>query len=307
MPQFLNILNTGLLNYTYDQAVNSYIFDILCDSSKQCQPYITYINPGSYRFELWGARGGGDKGGNGAYVSGYIEIKKKLNLYLFVGTRSGYNGGGTTNKADFNGGGASDIRLSDTSSSYSLQSRIIVAGGGGSSVVFQGVYGIGGCGGGQNGGDATVVENPSHPEYEQVYASTGGTQTSGGKTSTLNPNAKDGEFGYGGDGCHTNYCTGGGGGYYGGGGGSDGTYCGSGGGGGSSFVSGNAECNAVNKNGEHTNTPYHYSGLFFTNSVMTSCSSEGDGKIKITQISSYIYFSCANRRKFNSFILLRNI
>ena len=72
----------------------------------------------------------------------------------------------------------------------------------------------------------------------------------------------------------------------------------------SSFVSGNVECNAVNKNGEHTNTPYHYSGLYFTDSVMVPCASQGDGKIKITQISSFFYVTCVDTRKYGSNILI---
>lgn len=115
------------------------------------------------------------------------------------GANGGFNGGGLRDSYN-GGGGASDIRIT----ANNLQSRVIVAGGGGSDGATNktGMYG-----GGTSGGTAT-----------QSYGSGGGggTQTAGGAGGNNN----SGSFGIGGKGI--NYANGyggaGGGGWYGGGG-----------------------------------------------------------------------------------------
>ena len=115
------------------------------------------------------------------------------------GVKGGFNGGGLRDGYN-GGGGASDIRIT----ANDLQSRVIVAGGGGSDGA---IYKTGMYGGGTSGGTAT-----------QNFGSGGGggTQTAGGAGGNNN----SGSFGIGGKGI--NYAKGyggaGGGGWYGGGG-----------------------------------------------------------------------------------------
>lgn len=84
-----------------------------------------YIVPegesGWYRIELWGAQGNGTNGGLGAYTSGIIQLFEGDVLYFVVGAN------GTLN----NGGGATDVRIENTDSATSIETRIMVAAGGG--------------------------------------------------------------------------------------------------------------------------------------------------------------------------------
>ena len=203
---------------------------------------------GIYKFETWGAQGGGSyyensHGGKGGYSSGYYELEAGETVYIYVGGKGtignsgvipgGYNGGGnggigTSKNYAGSGGGATDIRLvgGDWNDAEGLESRVIVAGGGGGSgSYYQGLTGnySGGAGGGLNGANG-ITGNSGNP------IGTGATQTSGGK-STQN-GITIGAFGKGGDGLKSTSSAGaGGGGYYGGGG----SYC-AGGGGGSGFI-----------------------------------------------------------------------
>ncbi len=112
---------------------------------------------GYYKIECYGAKGGysringsiGASGGNGGYISGFIELKKGEKLYVYVGghgadavvgkdAKGGYNGGGlgtwdhSDDEAAGAGGGATDIRLisGEWNNFESLKSRIMVAAGG---------------------------------------------------------------------------------------------------------------------------------------------------------------------------------
>ena len=101
------------------------------------------LPPGTYQFQCWGAQGAscsdGYSGGKGGYSVGQLTIANALAIQVLVGGQNGYNGGGSSSgSASYrsgntygrssmgNGGGASDIRLSDGA----LLSRMIVAGGG---------------------------------------------------------------------------------------------------------------------------------------------------------------------------------
>ena len=107
---------------------------------------------GQYRFECWGAQGGSlgnsyshPQGGYGGYARGALSnVAESSIFYVYVGqmgqinllSRS-FNGGGGAAKDDngcCQGGGATDIRIvsagNDWANSSSIQSRIIVAGGG---------------------------------------------------------------------------------------------------------------------------------------------------------------------------------
>ena len=146
---------------------NQYLFDYPCDSTLFCSPFLVTLQPGKYRFELWGAQGGdsrywnnitirSDSGGKGAYVSGEIVFREYTTLYFYIGGRGedqseveqfafghgGFNGGGNGGidtydekepESGAGGGGATDIRLIHHSQGglASLKSRIAVASGGG--------------------------------------------------------------------------------------------------------------------------------------------------------------------------------
>ena len=262
---------------------------------------------GIYKVELWGAAGDVNYGGKGAYTSGEIYLNKNENMYIYVGgnsesTTGGWNGGGTGyNGADYigyGGGGATDIRLTSTSSLSiwnefdSLKSRIMVAAGGGGSNNNTGHKG-------GNGG-ALIGENGAS-NYGDANITIGATQSMGGYNYTYPTNASSqGGFGYGGNTTKTHHTQGaGGGGYYGGGG--AGIHY-TGGSGGSSYISGYRGCSSIEEESTsiniiHNGDAYHYSGYYFNNSIMYSGSSSsiptwdgtstmtgnsGDGYAKIT-------------------------
>jgi Glycine rich protein len=177
-----------------------------------------------------GAPGGGPsgsgaiQGGLGALVSADLSIAPGQNvLYVEVGgTGAGFNGGGASN-----GGDASDVRLVSRAQPGSLNSRVIVAGGGG---------GAGGASGGDAGADGVGGS----------WAGKAGSASAGGAAGTASSGCSDngtpGSLGQGGAAGPTGSAGGGGGGYYGGGGAGGG--CGTnyeyvigGGGGGSNYAS----------------------------------------------------------------------
>lgn len=244
-----------------------------------------------YKIEAWGAGGGTGSGGSsatnsvaglsGSYTKGVIRLATDTKLYLHVGSKGtgcsngangGYNGGGkgVANSCSYGaggGGGATDIRyfgknVTPTSSDLAwnsnlgLNSRIMVAAGGGgarSGVAGGGVLGYV-YGGGFTGG---------------------ATQTTGYA------------FGYSGNSTAL-YTDGGGGGYYGGEGITSGEYKGFGG---NSYISGHTGCVAIAKDsttnprailksgcvsGTTDNTcSIHYSGLKFEDTVMV----DGNGYV----------------------------
>ena len=215
---------------------NVLTFEYPCPHSVKCSPYVVTLNPGRYKFEVWGAQGGGNntgikgvtEGGKGGYSVGKLLLDKQTTFYLYIGSsginggNGGYNGGGAlgssiwvndpNNNNRAPGGGATDIRLKkgiqtiiktiDFEITYyglqdSLESRVIVAGGGG------GYNPENGFGGGTEGAHTNLT-----------YA-TSGNQTHPGKTST----GEDAGFGYGGfTRLKGEGISGGGAGYYGGGG-----------------------------------------------------------------------------------------
>lgn len=181
---------------------------------------IINLQPGKYKLECWGARGGCEAsgssyGGKGGYSTGIITLLEDTTLYINVGQcpglswQGGWNGGGSTGWI-YAGGGASDISLKGMYGTTSwntpehLYSRIIVAGGGGG----RGGYTYaGGYGGGLTGG------NGAGSSYGG-----GGTQTSTGQIYDNSYGAAYGGFGYGATPRATNgeHVGAGGGGWYGG-------------------------------------------------------------------------------------------
>ena len=152
-----------------------------------------YVVPedGKYKLETWGAQGGdiisSYSGGYGGYSVGTVSLKKGDILYLNVGgqgyssktmssntkTTGGYNGGGygyqTTNLYASGGGGATHIATKSgllSTLSDSLDSILIVSGGGSGAYGYGSYFWNGNSGGGVIGG----YSNDS---------TSAGTQTSG--------------------------------------------------------------------------------------------------------------------------------
>ena len=256
-----------------------------------------YTTPGAYTFtvpagvtsiqiECWGAKGQSASSGNGGYSKGTYATTPGTTLYIYVGGRNGYNGGGT-GASGYNGGGGSDVRVVGTS--YS--DRIIVAGGGGGG--YGGNYGSGGAGGGGSscsngagGGGGIDCGGPCAPYTSMGGAGTcttggasgysyggftggagGGGLTSGGTGANnggYGTSGGTGTLGIGGNtgtngSCGTQTGGGGGGGYYGGGGSAQGQCYSGGAGGGSSWAAG-----------------------FLTNLTFTGGINTTDGKVTLT-------------------------
>lgn len=265
-------------NLYFYQGNTVFNFDYIGDVQSFTAPI-----KGTYKIEAWGASGGDVtindvtyQGGLGGYTSGTINLEKNQKLYIYVGGspsnyEGGYNGGaaggsGTDGKYT-GGGGATDIRIVDGNWNdfNSLKSRIMVAAGGGGTGKYLDSPLIGGASGGLIGYSGNIISGDNH--IHEV--ATGGSQTSYGVGSNFLCNSK---FGYAVDACDS-YGTGGGSGYYGGGSGISTPDNVSSGAGGSSFISGHNGCDAIKKESTedniiHTGESIHYSGLYFTNTVM---------------------------------------
>ncbi len=195
----------------------------------------------SVAVELFGAAGGdgaqGALGGKGGWMMARFPVAPNDTFYIRAGgagsschncPSGGFNGGGGTEVLNTSftagtGGGASDIRLNDTS----LAARIAVAGGGGGGG-FVTAEASGGDGGGLTGADGGSWNG--YPPGKGGNQSAGGAGGSGAAYGQSN--AGDGSPGFGGRGKGLTGGGGGGGaGFYGGGGGFV-----AGGGGGSSFA-----------------------------------------------------------------------
>lgn len=185
-----------------------------------------------------GADNSGILGGKGGRVQCTFPVTGGDSLYIYVGDIPS-----TANTAEYN---ASDVRTNNTgiTDSTSLNSRILVAGGGGSA---GGTY-VGGDGGDLIGGSSTGS-----------YPSTGGTQSSGGT------GYNSGSLGLGGNGASPIGGAGGAG-YYGGGGGRINT----GGGGGSSYT--NSDCYKIH----HTQGYNNGSGYIVFTYAIPSTSDDYD-------------------------------
>ena len=177
---------------------------------------------GIYLVEAWGASGGGANAGRGAFVRGILPLKTRTRLFFNIGgkgtspttkgsviMRGGYNGGGNGGKSvssvyysGSSGGGATDVRLSKE-----LNTRILVAAGGGGcpGKSLGGISDKGGYGGDLEGGLGQVFD-----EFKNMVKPA--TQTSGYSLG----NGQDGRSSKRGanDGAEGN--GGAGGGYYGG-------------------------------------------------------------------------------------------
>ena len=243
-------------------------FSFFCSNSSQK----ISLDKGIYKFDVYGASGGGNIGGKGGYSSGILILKKEEFFYVYVGCRGsddrigGFNGGGNGGKGGFfsnqkldnggGGGGSSDIRIDPND----LDSRIIVAGGGGGSC------GLSWSGGGDGGG---LIGGASPQAYSSITPLLGGNQT-GGYQKLYGQDAIDSQH----TGNHSGEGDGGGGG---------GWYGGfanqkleapnnNGGSGGSSYISGYEGC------------PKSPTKFVFTNMKMEQGTNIGDGFISITKL-----------------------
>jgi len=239
---------------------------------------------GYYKLEVWGAQGGygyaswpesnqqnGTGGAYGAYATGAIWLDAGQILYIYVGGSpgknyvGGYNGGGSATYSSYSsfstfggaGGGATDFRLVGGAwdNAASLDSRVIVAGGGGGTPNVPDYY--------YSYGNTNSTSNPGTPTYPDGYYGVQASYDNAGRPSNygdtshnlLGTAGQPGTFGKGGAGGTNSYVVysktiygvngnGGGGGYYGGGGGAGGAintsarsyYYGGTGGGGSSYT-----------------------------------------------------------------------
>lgn len=273
------------------------------------QEFVTPCS-GSYKIELWGASGEGNRDngisvadpGLGAYTSGNIVINRNKSLYIYVGSTKSYNAGMAVSEAP--GGGATDVRITNGEWYLfsSLKDRIMVAAGGGGGFLSENTSNrSSGHGGGLIGYDAnayyTLISNTLDD-----YRGHGGTQKSVGKSGNidlipelyknLNYHIVEGGFGlasYSIDNINVSYSSSGGGGYYGGGHGIHPGSTWSGGGGGSSFISGHNGCDAIKgesteNNIIHTGQSIHYSGMYFTNTVII----DGSGYNWTTEKEKYV-------------------
>ena len=224
-------------------------------------PELACLGTSGVTIEVWGAQGGGDDsgtcstlGGLGGYAKGTLSVSSGDTLYIFVGgdgMSGGYNGGGGSagSYTGSVGGGASDVRHLN----FDLDSRAIVAGGGGASAAYSlGCGGWNGAAGGDGGGPTGQTGQISDGNPPAAGGGEGGSQASGGASGNdTNPiaNSTPGTFGQGGLGGHgvdpgnqaCGAAGGGGGGYYGGGGGGSNNCGGGGGGGGSNYTGGVSE------------------------------------------------------------------
>ena len=262
---------------------------------------------GSYLVEAWGAQGG-NAGGKGAYTTGTINVDANQKFYLFIGGTNGYNGGapGGIYEYDSNGGGASDVRLANDINN--LNSRIMVAAGGGGALVngsFKAGGGAGGTVSGSRGGikfydngcgttyatcgacDSTSVTDITCASGNECGCisrhNAGGNQSKGGNgvhymkykavdTYSL-ASSSDGKFGTGG-------VPGGGGGFYGGGGAiiAGNVYYGAAGG--SSCVNGSLDV-------IESQVDCSINTFKFNDITLTANNNSGNGKATITLLSSY--------------------
>lgn len=248
----------------YAHPKTIYYKELYFNSSNEFQSWTVPTNVNKIHATVVAAKGLRDNNvyadtlpGYGGKVECDLIVTPSQTLYLVVGkvptvyTTAAYN--------------ASDIRTNNTgiTDTTSLQSRLIVAGGGGSNLAGRpNNYGaIGGNGGGLTGANGDSASG-------QPVGGYGGTQSSGGTGgSGRNGSGAPGTLGLGGNGGGGGGGAGGAG-YYGGGGGSTG-YSGStgwygGGGGGSSYADANLCSNVVHTQGFN---------------------SDGDGYIKIKYIS----------------------
>ena len=233
--------------------------------------YQTFVVPrsGIYKLETWGAQGGyrsNANNGKGGYAQGLVYLNRGDVLYVYVGgsgeTHNGWNGGGLQTTLKNYGGGATDIRFKDGAwnDAAGLNSRLIVAGGGGTDGSAGNLGGVGGLTGG----------------------STSGCGSGGVGASLSAAGGHRAGFGYGGSGISGSggHAGAGGGGWYGGGGANpDGSSDDDRGGGGGSSFTWNSQTKGYVPAGYSVSTDYYMTSVSYSSGVRS-----GDGYARITAI-----------------------
>lgn len=246
--------NSATLNLTVQVQKLEYIYNYTGAKQEFKVP-----RNGVYKFEAWGAAGGGMVGapagtmnsGKGAYTKGEINLVKDQVIYIYVGespsitkkdsNTGGYNGGGHSGWDNSpglypaGGGGATDFRTKDVNGQWdndsSLNYRIMVAAGGAGGV--RDIPMASGGNGGTLSGQTGTAYEPSGGLATNHYSKW--TQTAPTQTSQSIQYVHNGEYRASfGKGCDLTWGWGGGGGsgYYAGVNG-----FGRGGAGGSSYIS----------------------------------------------------------------------
>ena len=213
----------------FDLSIKKEVIDYPCGEDTNCHPVNTSLKPGLYYFEVYGSAGGdassgtkSAKGEKGGYASLIYKVDYEQTFYVYIGCKGkynldlpsvgGYNGGGSSTKSGAGGGGATDIRTlyGEWNNTDSLNSRILVAGGGSGGYRGSDCYAKGGDGGGDYGEISDSLSGcNSDKEIPCVASKEGCTGKSGSSTST-------GGLGQGANSI-ARYGPGGGGGYIGGG------------------------------------------------------------------------------------------
>lgn len=176
-------------------------FDFNCevtgpsDPTPDCLPYERVLRTGKYFIELWGAQGGnttGKVGGNGGYVSGYINLYVKTKVYIYLGEagmtgtsipqrlRKTFGGGGMGlyggDCVATSGGGMSWVTIN----SPAIENAILKAAGGSGAAYFQN----GGANDGSPGGGLIGIDGKQGYWRGTYYAfGTSGKETAAGTNS----------------------------------------------------------------------------------------------------------------------------
>lgn len=130
---------------TVFKTENRYKYNGTINNNQSIYEFIAPVTA-YYKLETWGASGIGSKTSYGAYATSTIKLRKDEKLYIYVGqTNNSINGRPNFNTnynnisfSGYSGGGSTDIRLYRND----LNSRILIAGGGGSGLYSQGGYGL---------------------------------------------------------------------------------------------------------------------------------------------------------------------
>ena len=209
-------------NLFVTQTPNCIFFQFPCSKTNDCTPYEVTLPRWKYKFQVIGAAGGIQSGesaeiqGRGGYAEGIYKVNQNTQkFYVYIGgsggsstTLKGYNGGGGSYGSASPGGGATDIRTIGGAWDLknSLESRLIVAGGGGGTrYEYQA-----GNGGGERGTQGSHLS--------ETYKACIGTQK--GCEGKVGDRSNEGTLGIGASADNwgeNNGAGGGGGGYYGGG------------------------------------------------------------------------------------------
>lgn len=136
--------NTPVLRHiTTFKTLNRFKYNGTINNNQSIYEYTIPVSA-YYKLEVWGASGIGSKTSYGAYATSTIRLRKNEKIYIYVGQtnnsilgQANFNSN-SSNFSGYSGGGATDIRLYRNDAN----SRILIAGGGGSGLANSGGYGL---------------------------------------------------------------------------------------------------------------------------------------------------------------------